>query len=114
MSQLWPGRVVWSDQLEEGNRARLAEELALPADQVPGNLWLTAFEDRSSPRPGTDDLYFAPSRIEGRVVPPPIVYTNDERAPVPIDLVTAVLALVGGLIGLVWLGRRRHTIHTGQ
>lgn len=104
----WPGRVIWSDQLEEGSRARLAEELALPSDQLPNNLWLTAFEDRSTPRPGTDDLYFAPSKTEGRVVLPPVVYTHDDRVPVPIDLATAVLVLVGGLISLVWLGLRHH------
>ena len=29
--------------------------------------WLTVFEDSSSPRPGTDDVFFSPSSVQDEV-----------------------------------------------
>jgi Uncharacterized protein conserved in bacteria (DUF2330) len=52
--------------------------------------WLTVFEDTSSPRPGTDDLFFAPSKDQAEVRPPPIVIQHDSEIPVPLDVVAVV------------------------
>jgi hypothetical protein len=54
----WPGRAVWSDRIEEQARATLFGQMKLPATVAAGALWLTEFEDGSSPRPGHDDIFF--------------------------------------------------------
>jgi hypothetical protein len=57
----------------------MTDELALLAPKPAGGWWLTEFEDRSSPRPGTDEVYFAPANDTAVVErPPKIVY---EEAP---------------------------------
>ena len=61
-SKPWPGNTVWADEIESkqwSNLFRHANLWALPATE---GWWLTEFEDRSSPRPGTDEVYFEPSR----------------------------------------------------
>ena len=47
----WPAQTVWADALTDAQRDSLAGDLALSEKQLPQNLWMTAFEDRSSPRP---------------------------------------------------------------
>lgn len=54
----WPGRAVWSKPVRDFDRLRLIELLKLPSDTAPGATRLTEFQDGSSPRPGSDDLYF--------------------------------------------------------
>ena len=54
----WPGRLVWSDRINEADRAALLGHVKLPDSTAPGALWLTKFEDASSPRPGVSDLVF--------------------------------------------------------
>lgn len=54
----WPGNTVWSDRIEESDRWNLLERAKLPQSMAAGAIWLTEFEDRSSPRPGTDDVFF--------------------------------------------------------
>jgi Uncharacterized protein conserved in bacteria (DUF2330) len=90
----WPGRAVWSDRLD-------AQRLALlPKGLAPENAWLTAFEDRASPRPGTDDLFFAPGKERGPVKPPPVVEMIPNKIPLPLDLVA------GGALLCAYLWRR--------
>lgn len=65
----WPGRAVWS------------KSAAVPAiDEVKidaGRAWrLTEFEDRSYPRPGTDEVYFSPAADQAEVERPPVVHTT--------------------------------------
>lgn len=86
----WPGKAIWSDHYTPD---------ALPFS-VPQNAWLTMFEDRASPRPGTDDVFFSPARDRSPVKPPPVVVPSPWRIPLPLD----VIALVG--LG-VWYARRR-------
>jgi len=63
------------------------------------------FEDKSSPRPGTDEVYFAPTKQQETVQLPPIIKTVGRSIPVPLDL---MLLLIGGLILLMrWKRRRR-------
>jgi len=67
----WPGQVVWSNKLDTGDRNKLLELVKLPADTPPADWWLTEFEDHSSPRPGSDDVYFTASEDKQPVERPP-------------------------------------------
>ncbi len=71
----WPGQMYWSEE-HEGKR-------------------LTAFEDTSSVRPGTDDLFFITDPDQRPVVPPPYEITNYDTTHVPIDVLIAPLLVVG-------------------
>lgn len=113
-SQPWPGQTAWAGSLDparwEGffQRAKLTEAvnepgLALTMPKSSDGWWLTEFEDRSSPRPGTDEVYFAPSADPSPVTRPPIIVTNTrivERTPwwhVAVFLGVPAVLMVGGL-----------------
>lgn len=103
----WPGRTIWTDRLRETYREPLASRVKLSPQQMPAQLRMTVLEDWSSPRPGTDDIYFSPSADQSRIVPPPIVTIRDERIPVPLDLVAVVLVAIVLLTMLAFLRLRR-------
>lgn len=69
----WPGQTVWSGPIE----AQLQSGLLARADVIqpvgPSDWWLTEFEDRSSPRPGIEEVYFARAESSARVERPPQV-----------------------------------------
>jgi hypothetical protein len=92
----WPGRTVWSDRIEAGQAV-----VTLPVSAPEGS-WLTMFEDRASPRPGTDDLFFAPTRGPA-VKPPPVVIDRTTKVPLPLDVLGG-----GALAVALWLRRRRN------
>jgi hypothetical protein len=91
----WPGKAIWSDRFDP---ARLG---GVPLS-IPRGAWLTMFEDKASPRPGTDDLFFAAARDRGVLKPPPVVVVRPEKIPVPLD----VLA-VGGIATAIVVRRVR-------
>jgi hypothetical protein len=91
----WPGKAIWSDRFDP---ARLGQ---VPFS-VPQGAWLTMFEDKASPRPGTDDLFFASARERGPLKPPPVVVRRSQKIPVPLD----VLA-VGGIVTAIVVRRVR-------
>jgi hypothetical protein len=66
----WPGKVAWANQVPAPDREKLLGLLKLPENTPPGSWWLTEFEDRSSPRPGTADVYFSPSKNNEPVARP--------------------------------------------
>jgi hypothetical protein len=70
-STAWPGQTVWADAIPEDSRSSLLKKSKLPAETATGGWWLTEFEDRSSPRPGTDEVYFAPASDQSAVARPP-------------------------------------------
>ena len=57
----WPGQTAWAGALSQSDREDVWKALNLPAGKTPQTWWLTEFEDYSSPRPGTADVFFAPS-----------------------------------------------------
>jgi hypothetical protein len=69
----WPGTVAWANRLEGSDRDKLLALLKLSAQTPPASWWLTEFEDRSSPRPGTDDVFFAPAADQTPVERPPVI-----------------------------------------
>jgi hypothetical protein len=84
-SKPWPGRTVWAGAVDAGRweslfqKAKLtepekkADKPGLPMPTATAGYWLTEFVDNSSPRPGTDEVYFAPSADQSPVTPPPII-----------------------------------------
>jgi hypothetical protein len=103
--QPWPGRLVWANKLEAADREKVLGQLKLPKDTPPGSWWLTEFEDRSSPRPGTDDVYFAHDDIQAPVERPPVYqYVS---ADLPGCVMCYALALYVLVPGLVRSWRRR-------
>jgi hypothetical protein len=83
----WPGQTVWAGPVDAPHWTALYQKLA--PTQVPANgvkpalvlpvadgFWLTEFEDRSSPRPGTDEVYFEPAADPSPVARPPRVITS--------------------------------------
>jgi hypothetical protein len=89
----WPGKAVWSDRLPSGLLGGIA----------PAGAWLTMFEDKATPRPGTEDLFFTAASGQTPVKPPPVVWTQSEKIPIPLD----VLFLVGLVGWLLWRRRMR-------
>ena len=95
--EAWAGRLLYASP-----RADLASVLEGAVPGLPGATapWLLAWEDGSTPRPGTDDLFFSSAPDQARVVPPPIVVDNPQVFPIPVDVIAAL-----GL-GAWWLRRR--------
>ena len=89
--KLWPGVLTY---------ARPRNDLAtLLAGALPGGVdfagaWLNSFRDASSPRPGIDDLFFAPAVSRKEVVPPAIVLPSPARVFIPLDLIGLALVTI--------------------
>jgi len=77
----WPGKTVWAKPLTAEQRDLLLKQLKLAADTPPPSWWLTEFEDHSSPRPGTDDVYFASSDDQTLVERPPFIQYVSRKMP---------------------------------
>jgi hypothetical protein len=91
----WPGRVVWANKLEASGRDNVLGLLKLSKDTPPAAWWLTEFEDPSSPRPGTDDVYFALDQNQGAVERPPVIqYVSADVAGCVMCCVLALYILV--------------------
>jgi hypothetical protein len=70
----WPGRAAWADKLSDEQVKALAAVAKLPGPVPAGPVWLTEFEDHSSPRPGTDEVYFKPDASQAALARPPIIH----------------------------------------
>ena len=76
-SQPWPGKTVWAGEIEAPRWGNVFRHAAMPAPPATDGWWLTEFEDRSTPRPGTDEVYFEPSADSAPVYrEPAIVYVH--------------------------------------
>lgn len=72
------GEAVWSNLLKESQTEYLDGLLKLPQSLgKDASWWLTEFEDRSSPRMGTDELFFSPSQHPKTLERAPIVHVVD-------------------------------------
>jgi hypothetical protein len=103
----WPGETVWSAPLAEAQTALLRQNLTDPrpvsehgpvAVQLPETVWLTEFVDRSSPRPGTDEVSFQESTDQS-VLKRPAEVTYDVRPRINPRELTAV-SLIGAALML--------------
>ena len=69
---LWPGKTVWANTISNANCELLAKNLKLEGWSHAGTWWLTEMVDRSSPRPGTDELFFASCEDQSVVAKAPV------------------------------------------
>jgi hypothetical protein len=71
----WPGEVVWANKLPEDQAPSITSSTTFPnGNALPSAAWLTEFEDRSTPRPGTDEVYFAPAANPSPIARPPVIH----------------------------------------
>ncbi len=102
-TQSWPGEVTWANPIQEADRQSIARDCGLTGQQLPANLWLTTFEDKSSPRLGTDELFFSAAATQNTVTPPPVVLADEWQVPLPLDL----LLLLVVIPSFLWFRRKR-------
>jgi hypothetical protein len=69
----WPGQTAWSNKVNAEDREKVLKQLNLAGENVPESWFLTEFEDHSSPRPGTDDVYFSKAEDQQPVKRPAII-----------------------------------------
>jgi hypothetical protein len=102
-TQAWPGRTVWANALLEVERANVSKKMNLQSEPMSRDWWLTEIEDHSSPRPGTDEVYFDPSADRSAIARPPQVIMNYREpewvGPVCIGVPVLVAAVLALLIG---------------
>jgi hypothetical protein len=122
----WAGRTVWANACPESTMRSVASGLGLgaaEAEAIGSRAWfLTEFEDESSPRPGTSEVFFSRAGDQSTVERPVVYYDQYEYVfedePVGGDLErpahwavlgvagVAGFGLAGGLIAL-WVWQRR-------
>jgi len=103
-AQPWPGRVQWANAVATETWPGLLAQARVTA--TPGALWLTEFEDRSTPRPGTDEVYFEPSADQSAIARPPSIRWVHNETPWTIGFFTA-LGLPALAIAFLLLRRLR-------
>ncbi len=102
---VWPGRTVWANAITEAERTSLLDRSGkLPHDIMPGKWWITEFEDRSSPRPGFDEVYFETSVDSSMVVRPPNMLTTYKTPGwfAPVVFGVPLVLIVGGVLAWRW------------
>lgn len=95
----WPGEVQYA-----AARPDLASRMqSLSGVAVPAGWWLTTFDDRSSPRPGTDEVYLRVASSQAPRIPPPVVVPAYDDRTIPVDWIV----MAGALGAFVWRRARR-------
>lgn len=73
----WPGKTVWANRCDDYTLKSVVNGLGLPPKDVAAieaKSWhLTEFEDRSSPRPGTHEVFFRKA-VDQTTVERPVIY----------------------------------------
>lgn len=94
----WPGQTVWANAISDTERGELLSKVHLPLETFQDKWWITEFEDRSTPRPGTDEIYFERSLDRGAVARPSIVVTTYKNPWWAGPLVVLLLLAIGGAV----------------
>jgi hypothetical protein len=104
----WPGRAVWAGLMTKESAESVANRSKVSGMNAGNTAWfLTEFEDRSSPRPGTDELYFGPALDQSPIERPPIIKyeyidrTSEDAAMFFGIVFVVVIALALGIVGIV-------------
>jgi hypothetical protein len=101
-SSSWPGKVIWADDTNQHDFEKyhewrkVAQNINLPETIVRQAKWMTVFEDTSTPRPGTDDVSFAPAPDKS-TLPPPIVKYKAVRKHIYIEWIVLAVIVLGGV-----------------
>lgn len=103
----WPGSVAWSNSIV-GDRDRLMDLVKLPRYDASAATLLTEFEDRSSPRPGTDDLFFRVAPDQSNMQRP-VTYVSQQGMQYSKELADLfwIVVTVGGIGLFIWMAKRR-------
>jgi len=101
----WPGRTISAAPVDSKKLHSLSTALKLLDSDLPEGTWLTAFDDKSSPRPGYADLYFWPSETQDKIVLPVIDKRIKHHFYIPIDLLAIFILFAGS----TWLSKLRQT-----
>jgi hypothetical protein len=79
---VWPGKTVWANRCPDYTLNNVVNGLGLPPDEVKtlqAKPWhLTEFEDQSSPRPGTHEVFFDRAADQSAVERPPVYFDRYE------------------------------------
>ena len=105
-SGAWPGRLVWAKPPTSFQRDQLRTKLNLPEDALREANWLTEFEDHSSPRPGTDDVFSASTDDKTPVERPVITHYASRSFPDCVMCFALVACLFAPQVGR-WMRRYR-------
>lgn len=114
-SNAWVAGTPWSDKLDETQLYNVAVDLKIDPAALKNANWLTEFEDRSSPRKGTDEVYFKtnddPAVQRPVIIREVIEWYDDPNAPEsPPEAERAtpywvvLVAVIGGVAFLSILG----------
>lgn len=60
----WPGQTLWAKPLAKDAYSELLKRTKLAGSTTIATPWLTRFFDRSSPRPGPDEVYFSRAQVQ--------------------------------------------------
>ncbi len=90
----WRAKTVFADLLPAD------AGIPWPVKPAQPKLFLTAFEDRQNPRPGTDDIFFADHSNQTPVHPEPIYIDIPRKVFVPLDAIAIIS------FGIFWGVRR--------
>ena len=99
-STSWSGQTVWANAITDAERTELLGNVHLPRETFHDKWWITEFEDRSTPRNRTDELYLAKSNEHGTVGRPVIVVTN-YKTPWWVGPIAVILLLILGGAGFM-------------
>jgi hypothetical protein len=101
----WPGQTVWANRLKDEERLDLLQRSGtLPRETAAGEWWLTEFEDRSTPRPGMDEVYFESSADRSAVARAPRIITTFRDPWWAGPLVIGVCIVIGVIVILIPVG----------
>jgi hypothetical protein len=87
--------------------ANVAEVPPSARELLGDKTFLTVFDDTSTPRPGTDDVFFSVAKNPVPVTIPPTVVRTPNKITIPLDLVVLLAGFVTGIVFLIRRARRR-------
>lgn len=96
---VWPGRATFSGPTPAAIGPVRMSQWGLSSNVTR----LTTFEDDSSPRPGTDEVFFRRAADQSPLKPPPVYVDRPNTIPIPIDWIV----LAGAAGAFLWRRRRR-------
>jgi hypothetical protein len=86
---VWPGVVSYAKPADETILNLVGQVVPDYARGLKSG-WLTRFDDESSPRPGTDEVYFS-AGAQGEMTPPDRVVVRTNPIYIPVDVIVFVL-----------------------